>query len=105
MMTGFILAMARAAGEVAPLMITGAVKIAPVPFDGTFPFLHLDRQFMHLGFHIFDIGFKSPNVEATKPMVYVTTLLLLFDRADDEQPGHLPAEPDAEAIPVARDLT
>jgi phosphate transport system permease protein len=77
MMTGFILAMARAAGEVAPLMITGAVKNAPAPFDGSFPFLHLDRQFMHLGFHILDISCKSPNVEATKPMVYVTTLLLL----------------------------
>ncbi len=78
MMTGFILAMARAAGEVAPLMITGAVKNAPVPFDGSFPFLHLDRQFMHLGFHILDISCKSPNVEATKPMVYATTLLLLM---------------------------
>jgi len=77
MMTGFILAMARAAGEVAPLMVTGAVKSAPVPFDGTFPYVHLDRQFMHLGFHILDISCKSPNVEATKPMVYVTTLLLL----------------------------
>jgi phosphate transport system permease protein len=64
MMTGFILAMARAAGEVAPLMITGAVKSAPVPADGTFPYLHLDRQFMHLGYHIFDISCKSPNVEA-----------------------------------------
>jgi phosphate transport system permease protein len=78
MMTGFILAMARAAGEVAPLMITGAVKSAPVPMDGAFPFIRLDRQFMHLGFHIFDISCKSPNVEATKPMVYVTTLLLLL---------------------------
>jgi phosphate transport system permease protein len=77
-MTGFILAMARAAGEVAPLMITGAVKSAPVPADGQFPYLHLDRQFMHLGYHIFDISCKSPNVEATKPMVYVTTLLLLL---------------------------
>jgi phosphate transport system permease protein len=78
MMTGFILAMARAAGEVAPLMLTGAVKNAPVPFDSSFPFLHPDRQFMHLGFHILDISCKSPNVEATKPMVYVTTLLLLL---------------------------
>ncbi len=77
MMTGFILAMARAAGEVAPLMITGAVKSAPVPIQETLPFIRLDRQFMHLGFHIFDISCKSPNVEATKPMVYVTTLLLL----------------------------
>jgi phosphate transport system permease protein len=78
MMTGFILAMARAAGEVAPLMITGVVKLAPqLPIDGSFPFFHLDRKFMHLGFHIYDVGFQSPNVEASKPMVFVTTLLLL----------------------------
>ncbi len=78
-MTGFILAMARAAGEVAPLMITGVVKLAPdLPLNGSFPFFHLDRKFMHLGFHIYDIGFQSPNVEASKPMVYVTTLVLLL---------------------------
>ncbi len=78
-MTGFILAMARAAGEVAPLMITGVVKLAPdLPLDGAAPYFHLDRKFMHLGFHIYDIGFQSPNVEASKPMVYVTTLLLLL---------------------------
>ncbi|MEW6218744.1 MAG: phosphate ABC transporter permease PstA [Thermodesulfobacteriota bacterium] len=77
-MTGFILAMARAAGEVAPLMITGVVKLAPaMPVDGVFPYLHLDRKFMHLGFHIYDIGFQSPNVEAAKPMVFTTTLLLV----------------------------
>jgi phosphate transport system permease protein len=78
-MTGLILAMARAAGEVAPLMITGVVKLAPaLPIDGSFPFVHLDRKFMHLGFHIYDIGFQSPNVEAAKPMVFVTTLLLVL---------------------------
>jgi phosphate transport system permease protein len=78
-MTGFILAMARAAGEVAPLMITGVVKLAPsLPLDGQPPFVHADRKFMHLGFHIFDIGFQSPNVEASKPMVFVTTLLLVL---------------------------
>lgn len=78
-MTGLILAMARAAGEVAPLMITGVVKLAPaLPIDGNFPFIHLDRKFMHLGFHIYDIGFQSPNVEAAKPMVFVTTLLLVL---------------------------
>ncbi|MBU0728230.1 MAG: phosphate ABC transporter permease PstA [Proteobacteria bacterium] len=78
-MTGFILAMARAAGEVAPLMITGVVKLAPaLPLDGQFPYIHFDRKFMHLGFHIYDIGFQSPNVEAAKPMVYVTTLLLIM---------------------------
>lgn len=78
-MTGLILAMARAAGEVAPLMITGVVKLAPaLPIDGNFPFIHLERKFMHLGFHIYDIGFQSPNVEAAKPMVFVTTLLLVL---------------------------
>jgi len=78
-LTGLILAMARAAGEVAPLMITGVVKLAPaLPLDGHFPYLHLDRKFMHLGFHIYDIGFQSPNVEAAKPMVFVTTLLLVL---------------------------
>jgi phosphate transport system permease protein len=77
-LTGLILAMARGAGEVAPLMITGVVKLAPsLPLDWQWPFLHLDRKFMHLGFHIFDVGFQSPNVEAAKPMVYATTLLLL----------------------------
>jgi phosphate transport system permease protein len=78
-LTGLILAMARAAGEVAPLMITGVVKLAPtLALDGNFPFMHLDRKFMHLGFHIYDIGFQSPNVEAAKPMVFVTTLLLIL---------------------------
>lgn len=77
-LTGVILAMARGAGEVAPLMITGVVKLAPeLPLDGTFPFLHLDRKFMHLGFHIYDVGFQSPNIEAAKPMVFTTTLLLI----------------------------
>lgn len=77
-MTGMILAVARAAGEVAPLMLVGAVKLAQdLPVDGTFPFFHLDRSFMHLGFHIFDLGFQSPNSEAAKPMVFTTTLLLL----------------------------
>lgn len=77
-MTGLVLSMARAAGEVAPLMIVGVVKLAPtLPFDGHFPFFHMDRKFMHLGFHIYDVGFQSPNVEAAKPMVYVTTMLLI----------------------------
>jgi phosphate transport system permease protein len=78
-LTGFILAIARATGEVAPLMLTGVVKLAPtLPLDSTFPFSHLERKFMHLGFHIYDVGFQSPNVEAAKPMVYTTTLLLIL---------------------------
>jgi phosphate transport system permease protein len=78
-LTGLILAIARATGEVAPLMITGVVKLAPdLPIDGNFPFVHLERKFMHLGFHIYDVGFQSPNVEAAKPMVYTTALLLIL---------------------------
>ncbi len=78
-LTGLILAMARAAGEVAPLMLTGVVKLAPaLPLDEYLPFLHLERKFMHLGFHIYDVGFQSPNVEAAKPMVYMTTLILIL---------------------------
>jgi len=78
-MTGLILAVARAAGEVAPLMLVGVVKLAPsLPLDGNAPFLHLDRKFMHLGFHIYDVGFQSPNVEAARPLVYATSLLLVL---------------------------
>jgi phosphate transport system permease protein len=78
-LTGMILAMARAAGEVAPLMIVGMVKLAPaLPVDGAFPFVHLERKFMHLGFHIYDVGFQSPNVEATTPLVFATALLLIL---------------------------
>lgn len=77
-LTGVILAVARAAGEVAPLMLVGVVKLAPtLPLDGNFPYLHLDRKFMHLGFHIYDVGFQSPNVEAARPLVYATALLLV----------------------------
>ena len=77
-MTGMILAIARGAGEVAPLMLVGAVKLAPeLPFDGTFPYIHPERSFMHLGFHIFDLGFQSPDSEAAIPMVFTTTLLLI----------------------------
>jgi phosphate transport system permease protein len=77
-MTGMILAMARGAGEVAPLMLVGAVKLAPeLPVDAVFPFVHPQRSFMHLGFHIYDLGFQSPNSEAAKPMVFTTTLLLI----------------------------
>ncbi|WP_111977225.1 phosphate ABC transporter permease PstA [Algibacillus agarilyticus] len=77
-MTGLILAVARAAGEVAPLMLVGVVKMAPtLPLDGNFPFVHLDRKFMHLGFHIYDVGFQSPNVEAARPLVYATAFLLV----------------------------
>jgi phosphate transport system permease protein len=77
-LTGVILSMARGAGEVAPLMLVGVVKLAPsLPLDSIYPFIHAERKFMHLGFHIFDLGFQSPDSEAAKPMVFATTLLLI----------------------------
>jgi phosphate transport system permease protein len=77
-MTGLVLAMARGAGEVAPLMLVGVVKLAPtLPIDDFFPFIHLDRKFMHLGFHIYDLGFQSPDSDAARPMVFATTLFLI----------------------------
>lgn len=79
MITGLILAVARAAGETAPLMLVGVVKSAPVlPVDGIFPFLHLERKFMHLSFQIYDMAFQSPNVEAARPLVFATALLLVI---------------------------
>lgn len=78
MLTGLILAIARAAGEVAPLMLVGVVKLSSnLPVDGQFPYLHLDRKFMHLGFHIYDVGFQTTNIEAARPLVYATSLLLV----------------------------
>ena len=78
-LTGVILAIARAAGEVAPLMLEGVVKLAPaLPIDGEAPFVHLERKFMHLGFHIYDVGFQSPNVDAARPIVYATAFLLVL---------------------------
>ncbi|HHF3198842.1 phosphate ABC transporter permease PstA [Vibrio sp. CCB-PB317] len=76
--TGLILAIARAAGEVAPLMLVGVVKLASsLPVDGQFPYVHLDRKFMHLGFHIYDVGFQTSNIEAARPLVYATSFLLV----------------------------
>jgi ABC-type phosphate transport system permease subunit/ABC-type phosphate transport system auxiliary subunit len=77
-LTGAILAMARGAGEVAPLMLVGAAKQAPnLPVSSEFPFIHADRSFMHLGFHIYDLGLQSPDSQAARPLVWTTTLLLL----------------------------
>lgn len=79
MMTGLILAVARAAGETAPLMLVGVVKSVPaLPVDDIFPYLHLERKFMHLGFQIYDLAFQSPDVEAARPLVYTTALLLVL---------------------------
>ncbi|MGY2576087.1 phosphate ABC transporter permease PstA [Vibrio sp. C8] len=78
MITGLILAIARAAGEVAPLMLVGVVKIASsLPVDTEFPYVHLERKFMHLGFHIYDVGFQTTNIETARPLVYATSFLLV----------------------------
>ncbi len=98
-MTGMILAMARGAGEVAPLMLVGAMKSAPeLPIDGIFPFVHPQRSFMHLGFHIYDLGFQSQNSEAARPMVFTTTLLLIVDHRGVEHGGHVAARSIAPAL-------
>lgn len=78
-LTGMILAVARGAGEVAPLMVVGAVALAPeLPFALEFPEFGVNRSFMHLGFQIYELGFKSPDAEAAVPFVYTTTLLLIL---------------------------
>ncbi|MGM0832513.1 MAG: phosphate ABC transporter permease PstA [Pseudomonadota bacterium] len=79
MLTGVILAIARAAGEVAPLMLVGVAKLAPqMPVDGDFPYLHLERKFMHLGYHLFDTAFHGEDVQAAIPLVFATALLLVL---------------------------
>jgi phosphate transport system permease protein len=49
-----------------------------LPIDGTFPFVHPEREFMHLAFLIYDVGFQSPNSQAAKPMVFTITFLLVL---------------------------
>ena len=75
-LTGMILAMARGAGEVAPLMIVGVVDSAELSFETSFPF-GLEKQFMHLGYNIYYTGFKASDPEAALPLVFATTLLLI----------------------------
>nr|WP_232849723.1 phosphate ABC transporter permease PstA [Bowmanella yangjiangensis] len=78
-MTGVILAIARGAGEVAPLLLVGAVKFAPtLPVDMEFPYLHLDRQFMHLGVLIYDGAFHSNSIGHGSSMMFASCLLLLL---------------------------
>lgn len=77
-LTGLILAVARGAGEVAPLMLVGVASYAPeLPVDGDFPYVHPERQFMHLAYSIYWTSSQSPNSEAAKPLVFTMTLLLI----------------------------
>jgi phosphate transport system permease protein len=71
-LTGAILAVSRGAGEVAPVMFTGAAYFLPhLP-------TRLNDQFMELGYHVYVMTTQSPDVEATKPMLYATVLVLLM---------------------------
>src|SRR5262249_9221548 len=70
-MTGTILAVSRGAGEVAPVLFTGAAYFLPhLP-------TRVNNQFMHLGYHIWVLSTQSVDVEATKPLLYSTVLVLL----------------------------
>lgn len=70
-LTGSILAVSRGAGEVAPIMFTGAAYF--LPFLPT----HLNDQFMNLGYHVYVLATQSPDVDRTKPLLYGTVLVLL----------------------------
>jgi len=72
MLTGAILAISRGAGEVAPIMLTGAAYYLPyLPSK-------LNDQFMELGYHIYILATQSPDVEKTLPILYSTVLVLLL---------------------------
>jgi phosphate transport system permease protein len=70
-LTGTVLAISRGAGEVAPILFTGAAYFLP-DLPGT-----LNSQFMHLGYHTYVLATQSPDVEATRPLLYATVLVLL----------------------------
>ncbi|MCY1021809.1 phosphate ABC transporter permease PstA [Pyxidicoccus sp. MSG2] len=71
-LTGAVLAISRGAGEVAPILFTGAAYFLPdLPS-------HLNSQFMHLGYHTYVLATQSPDVEATRPLLYATVLVLLL---------------------------
>ena len=70
-LTGSVLAVSRAAGEVAPILFVGAAYFLPqIPTQ-------LNDQFMHLGYHVFIMSTQSPDVDATKPLLYSTVFVLL----------------------------
>lgn len=79
MITGVVLAVSRAAGEVAPLIFVGVVKYAPaLPISHEWPFIHAEQQIMSLGFQIYDVGLQSSNADAAEPRVYAIALVLLL---------------------------
>ncbi len=74
--SGITLAMSRGTAAVAPLIIMCTIQATPV--DGASAFLHLEREFAHLGFHIFDAGVATANVEVAKAVAYTAALLLVL---------------------------
>ncbi|MCI0570751.1 MAG: phosphate ABC transporter permease PstA [Myxococcaceae bacterium] len=71
-LTGAVLAVSRGAGEVAPILFTGVAYYLP-DLPGS-----LTGQFMHLGYHTYVLATQSPDVEATRPLLYGTVLVLLL---------------------------
>ena len=79
LMTGIILAVARAAGEVAPLMLVGVVKYAPaLPINLRAPFVHLEQKFMHLGFQVYDTAVHASADEGRIGLICATAILLVL---------------------------
>jgi phosphate transport system permease protein len=70
-LTGAILAVARGAGEVAPILFTGVAYFLPDLPSSVW------SQFMHLGYHVYVLATQSPDVEATRPLLYATVFVLL----------------------------
>jgi phosphate transport system permease protein len=71
-LTAAVLAVSRGAGEVAPILFTGAAYFLP-ELPGS-----LSSQFMHLGYHVYVLATQSPDIEATRPLLYATVLVLLL---------------------------
>lgn len=79
MMTGVILAIARAAGEVAPLILVGVVNLkSSLPVTASFPFVHLDQPVTHLGYHIYETTLFDPRGAIIRTWVYSMAALLII---------------------------
>ncbi len=78
MVTALMLAIARAAGEVAPLIFVGVVKSVPsLPLSSEFPYLQLQQKITSLGMHIYDSGIQSPDARDAEPLVFASALVLI----------------------------
>ena len=78
MVTALMLAIARAAGEVAPLVFVGVVKSAPaLPISSEFPYLQLQQKITSLSMHIYDAGLQSPDAQRAEPLVFASAMVLI----------------------------